>query len=335
MRRLGVLLTNQTQINLGGCEAVAHYTQKLTLKNTACKQSRVFNAEAHCDTMNPPDRVTHTATNDTHCPMNPALTGGLACSLYLASAAIQLFGGSLQLGQRRIMVGSTALIAVILHALFSYQEIYTPLGIDIGIYSMASLTSLAIALIVLTSSIRRPVDNLLVLLFPLATVTVLLALFKESSYTPRSDINDGIVAHILLSVAAYGLLTVAAFQAMLLSFGDYELKHRNLGVLKHLPPLQTMESLMFEMIWAGLVFLSLSIGTGFAFLRKGESQDGLIHHTTITLAAWVVFVTLLWGRRQLGWRGAVASRWTLAGFALLVIGYFGSKLVLEIILGRS
>jgi ABC-type uncharacterized transport system permease subunit len=267
--------------------------------------------------------------------MNPALTGGLACSLYLASAAIQLFGGSLQLSQRRLIVMSTAVLAVILHAVFSYQEIYTPAGINIGIYPMASLTSLAIAVIVLASSFRRPVDNLLVLLFPLAIVTVLLALFKEGSFTPRPDINDGIVAHILLSVAAYGLLTVAAFQAALLSFGDYELKHRNLGVLRRLPPLQTMESLMFELIWSGLMFLSLSIATGFAFIRKGESQDGLIHHTTITLAAWVVFAVLLWGRRQLGWRGAIASRWTLAGFTLLVIGYFGSKLVLEVILGKS
>ena len=267
--------------------------------------------------------------------MNPALTGGLACSLYLASAAIQFFGGSIVPGQRRLFVMSTALIAVILHGLFNYSEIYTPAGINIGIYPMASLTSLAIAIIVLASSLRRPVDNLLILLFPFATLTVLLALFKEGGYTPRTDLNDGIVAHILLSVAAYGLLTVAAFQAALLSFGDYELKHHNLGVLKRLPPLQAMESLMFELIWSGLVFLSLSIATGFAFLRNGSNQDGLVHHTYITLAAWVVFAILLWGRRQQGWRGAIASRWTLAGFTLLVIGYFGSKLVLEIILGRS
>ena len=163
---------------------------------------------------------------------------------------------------------------------------------------------------------------------------MLIALIQEGAYAPRSDLGSGIVAHILLSVAAYGLLTVAAFQAALLSFGDYELKHRNLGVLHRLPPLQTMESLMFELIWSGLIFLSLSIVTGFVFLEAGLSQDGLVHHTVITLAAWIVFAILLWGRYQLGWRGAVASRWTIAGFALLVLGYFGSKLVLEVILGR-
>ncbi|MFT7246949.1 MAG: ABC-type uncharacterized transport system permease subunit [Candidatus Azotimanducaceae bacterium] len=267
--------------------------------------------------------------------MNPAITGGLACGLYLVSAAIQLFGHSLQTSLRQMIVIGTALLAVVLHALFSYQEIYTSAGINIGIYPMASLTSLAIAMIVVASSVRRPVDNLMVLLFPFATFTILLALFNEGAYTPRNDIDDGIVAHILLSVTAYGLLTVAAFQAALLSLGDYELKNRNLGVLKRLPPLQTMESLMFELIRFGLVFLSLSIATGFVFLHTSADQQGLIHHTAITIAAWVVFAILLWGRGQFGWRGAVASRWTLAGFSLLVIGYFGSKLVLEIILGRS
>jgi len=267
--------------------------------------------------------------------MNPALTGGLACGLYLVSAAIQLFGHSLQPSLRRIIVIATALFAVALHGVFSYQEIYTSAGINIGIYPMASLTSLAIAVIVVASSVRRPVDNLMVLLFPFATFTVLLALFNEGAYTPRNDIDDGIVAHILLSVTAYGLLTVAAFQAALLSFGDHELKHRKLAVLKRLPPLQTMENLMFELIWFGLVFLSLSIATGFVFLPGNAHQQGLVHHTAITIAAWVVFAILLWGRAQYGWRGALASRWTLAGFSLLVLGYFGSKLVLELILGRS
>jgi ABC-type uncharacterized transport system permease subunit len=267
--------------------------------------------------------------------MTPPLTGSLACALYLISAAIQLFGATLDKSQRRNLVVATALVAVAMHGLFSYQEIFTSGGINIGIFPMASLTSLAIVVIVLASSVRRPVDNLFVLIFPFATLTVLLAVLKEGAFVPRSDLGSGIVAHILLSVAAYGLLTVAAFQAALLSFGDYEMKNRNLGVLKRLPPLQTMESLMFELITFGLIFLSLSIATGFIFFDSSYSQDGLVHHTVITLAAWTVFATLLWGRYQLGWRGAVASRWTIAGFALLVLGYFGSKLVLELILGRA
>ena len=121
--------------------------------------------------------------------MNPALTGSLACGLYLVSAAIQLFGATLDSGQRRAMVIFTALVAVALHAFFSYQEIYTAAGINIGIYPMAALTSLAIVVIVLASSLRRPVDNLFILIFPFATLTVVLALSQEGMYTPRTDLN--------------------------------------------------------------------------------------------------------------------------------------------------
>ena len=151
---------------------------------------------------------------------------------------------------------------------------------------------------------------------------------------PRQDVTGGIFSHIALSIIAYSLLTIAATQALLLSFGDNMLRHHQLIILRNLPPLETMEHLMFEMIWAGLVFLTLSIGSGFIFIAD-FSEPGLVHHTAITLAAWIVFMVLAWGRYQLGWRGAIASRWTLFGFVLLVLGYFGSKLVIEIILGTG
>ena len=270
--------------------------------------------------------------------MNAAVSGAvvygvLACVLYLISASVQYAGMRGQITSKRPIVITTAGIAILLHAVFSYQDIYTSNGINIGIFPMASLISLAVTAIVLLSSIRRPVENLLIVLLPLATVTVVLSLLQEGAYTPRNDISAGIFIHIALSVVAYGLLTVAAIQAGFLSFGDYEMKKRNLVMLKRLPPLQTMESLLFELLWAGLIFLSFSIASGFVFLND-IAGPGLIHHTSITLAAWIVFSVLLWGRYKLGWRGSVASRWTLAGFGLLLLGYFGSKLVLELMLGR-
>jgi ABC-type uncharacterized transport system permease subunit len=91
--------------------------------------------------------------------------------------------------------------------------------------------------------------------------------------------------------------------------------------------------MLFRSIWAGLSLLTLSIASGFLFLENADIP-GLVHHTVITAAAWVIFVILLWGRYYLGWRGVLASRWTLAGFILLVLGYFGSKFVIELILHR-
>lgn len=262
------------------------------------------------------------------------VTSGIVASLcYLAATGLQL---------QRMLKGSGAYgwvkllsaLAVTLHGITAYKGFINAGGYDLGIYPMLSLMSLSIGAIVLISSLRRPVDNLFVFVFPLAIITIILQIVLKGDYTPLEDITRGIFSHITLSIIAYSLLTIAAAQALLLSFGDNMLRHHRLAILRNLPPLETMEHLMFEVIWAGLVFLTLSIGTGFVFLDD-FSEPGLIHHTVITLAAWIVFMVLAWGRYKMGWRGALASRWTLSGFVLLVLGYFGSKLVLEVILGKS
>jgi ABC-type uncharacterized transport system permease subunit len=263
--------------------------------------------------------------------MDTAIYGIPACLLYLTSAGIQFTGLRRDLHNQHLWVGSLATGAIILHCLFSLNEIVTGQGINLSLLPMASVISLAISAILVASSLRRRVANLVIAIFPIAIITILATLATNNDYIPRQHLPGGILAHIILSVIAYGLLAIAALQAITLSFGDYELKHRKFGLLRHLPPLQTMESLLFELLWSGLSFLTLSIISGFVFLDNIR-DPGLIHHTTITLAAWLVFATLLWGRHQLGWRGATASRWTISGFALLLLGYFGSKLVLEIIL---
>jgi ABC-type uncharacterized transport system permease subunit len=263
--------------------------------------------------------------------MNTTIFGILACLLYLVSAGTQVLGLRRTVPAQHLFVALTGLGAIILHGLFSFGEIYTVDGIDLSIMPMATLITLTISTILVASSLHRPIANLVIAIFPLAIITILATLATKTGHAPRQQLDPGILSHIVLSVIAYGLLAIAALQAILLSFGDYELKNRKFGLLRHMPPLQTMESLLFELLWSGLIFLTLSIASGFMFLGD-ISLPGLIHHTSITLAAWIVFAILLWGRYRLGWRGATASRWTLSGFALLLLGYFGSKLVLEIII---
>lgn len=266
--------------------------------------------------------------------MNIVLPGILASLLYLASATLQVM--SLRHGtSQRTLVLTLGSIGLILHGASLVQQIYTQAGVNLALLPMISLMFLSVGAMVILSSLRRPIENLLIVPFPLAAVAIVASLIFKDTYAPLATLSHGFVAHIILSIIAYSLLTIAALQALLLAFGDYELRHRRLAVMRALPPLQTMEGLLFELLWGGLIFLSASIGTGFFYLGNREAMaPGLMHHTIITLGAWVVFAVLLWGRYQLGWRGQIASRWTLAGFALLVLGYFGSKFVLEVVLGR-
>ena len=106
------------------------------------------------------------------------------------------------------------------------------------------------------------------------------------------------------------------------------------GVVRSLPSLQSMETLMFQLLGAGLVLLTVSLVTGFVFLENLFAQH-LAHKTILSLLAWLLFAVLLVGRSRYGWRGQTAIRWTLSGFAALMLAYFGSKLVLELILNRA
>ncbi|MEQ1638294.1 MAG: cytochrome c biogenesis protein CcsA, partial [Methylococcales bacterium] len=97
--------------------------------------------------------------------------------------------------------------------------------------------------------------------------------------------------------------------------------------------LQTMESLLFQMIGTGMVFLSVSLISGFIFIENLFAQH-LVHKTVLSILAWIIFTGLLFGRLRYGWRGKTAVKWTLSGFILLLLAYFGSKLVLELILHK-
>ncbi|MGO9994524.1 MAG: inner membrane protein YpjD [Steroidobacteraceae bacterium] len=143
-----------------------------------------------------------------------------------------------------------------------------------------------------------------------------------------------LTAHILLSMGAAALLFAAAVTALLLVFLDRRLRTRRLSDLPSmLPPLDALEKVMFRLIGAGFVLLTLALLTGFIFVTNLFEQH-LFHKTVLSLAAWVLFGILLIGRTRYGWRGRAAVRWALSGFAMLTLAYFGSKFVLETVLGK-
>jgi ABC-type uncharacterized transport system permease subunit len=141
--------------------------------------------------------------------------------------------------------------------------------------------------------------------------------------------------HILTSIIAFSLLNIAALQAILLAIQEQQLRsHPPRRLVLSLPPLQTMEALLFQMLAAGLIFLTISLVSGYLFIENLFAQH-LVHKTVLSILAWIIFSGLLLGRSRYGWRGQTAIQWTLIGFVLLLLAYFGSKLVLELILHKQ
>lgn len=212
-----------------------------------------------------------------------------------------------------------------------YLLLHQPGGIDLSFFPVGSLIAWGVVGMVLASSLRQRLDNLFIGVFPLAAITALMAAFIHTGSTPR-PYAGGLIAHILLSLLAYSLFTIAAVQAVLLSRQEAALKqHHTRGLVTSLPPLQMMERLLFESLWAGFLLLSAALATGFLFVDNLFAQH-LVHKTLLSLFAWGVYAILLAGRHFMGWRSRTAVRWTLGGFVLLMLGFFGSKLVLELLL---
>jgi ABC-type uncharacterized transport system permease subunit len=143
-----------------------------------------------------------------------------------------------------------------------------------------------------------------------------------------------LTAHILLSMGAAALLFAAAVTAILLVILDGRLRARRIADLSSaLPPLDALEKIMFRLVAAGFGLLTLALITGFVFVTNLFTQN-LVQKTVLSLIAWLIFGVLLIGRLRFGWRGRSAVRWTLSGFAILAVAYFGVKFVLEYLFGR-
>jgi ABC-type uncharacterized transport system permease subunit len=193
------------------------------------------------------------------------------------------------------------------------------------------------------------IDGLQLILLPVAGVICLLTALFPASHLITSAAESALRGHLLLALGAYGLITIAAMQSLLMAALDHHLHHpqgmienasalkRAIGrVLDAQPPLLTQERLLFRIIWIAFGALTLAIISGglisLATTGKWLPMD---HKTIFTVLSWLTFGMLLLGRHRWGWRGRIALRYTLAGFVFVVLSYTGSRFVIEVLLNRG
>jgi len=265
--------------------------------------------------------------------MNTLLFDGVAFCLYLTSC-FTLINDITDNHYKKIAL-LFAWVALVAHISSLTYETWIDQGVDFSFFHIASLISSIIALFLLIASLSKPVEKLGIALFPMAALMLVLDFVFPSNVQTAHHDSFAMNVHILSSIIAFSLLTIAAFQSLLLILQNKQLKNHNPGrLMLAFPSLQIMESLLFQMISLGLFFLSTSLISGFIFIDDLFAQH-LVHKTLLSILAWFVFSGLLLGRWRYGWRGKTAIRWTLYGFVLLLLAYFGSKLVLELILNKT
>ena len=254
-----------------------------------------------------------------------------AAVLYLAATAVF----ARPLTRRRPLphaVGmSLAAAAVFAHAwvLFGIHRG----GVDLHFFAALSLVGACIAALCVLVNLARSVATLGVIVFPLAAGLLLVDVFAAPATQPL-PIEWQIKLHVVFALLGFSVLCIAALFAIFLWLQERALRlHRFGGLVSALPPLTLTEALMFQLIGAGFALLTLALLSGILFVDNLFAQH-LIHKTVLSIGAWAIFGTLLFGRWRYGWRGRRAVRLTLAGMALLLLAYFGSRFVLELVLKR-
>jgi ABC-type uncharacterized transport system permease subunit len=273
--------------------------------------------------------------------MNPTVLGAAAIVTYLAATALLVrslgsdFISAPTSASQRFRIGGLGWAGALLH-FGSVSDMCDRAGnVDFNFFTTSSLAALSIVVVLLLASLAKPVDKLGIVIFPVASLIVLLEINLHEPAHVLKSYSWQMTSHILVSMLSYSFLNIAALQALLVAVQDWNLHNRHpTGFIRSLPPLQTMEKLLFQLIGTGFVLLSVSLLTGLLFVEDLFAQH-LVHKTALSILAWTVFGILLVGRTWWGWRGQTAIRWTLGGFLSLMLAYFGSKAVLELILNRS
>lgn len=233
-------------------------------------------------------------------------------------------------------------LAIILQAIGLFEGILAHHTLYLG-WALALSAALWLGMVVFWfQSLIMRIDGMLLILLPVAALVTLLAgIFPGGHLVPHAN-NEWLRTHLLIAFTAYGLILVAALHAILMAALDHQLhqpvesatQRSVLGrALESMPPLLTQERLLFQLIWIGFGVLTLTVITGaLVSLRLSSQLVPLDHKTLFTLLSWFTFGILLVGRHTRGWRGRFALRWTLAGFAFLLLAYTGSRFVLDVIL---
>jgi ABC-type uncharacterized transport system permease subunit len=227
-------------------------------------------------------------------------------------------------------------VALAVHAVGLVWAIATPQGFDISLANAVSLVAALCVLVTWTTGFLRTLPGGAAIVLPVAAVAALLpAVITNPHRFPYAG-EPWAAAHIAVALLAYAFLLVAAITALLMTGLEKRL-HRGLpaGDAGQTPPLLTLERYLFRLVGTGFLLLTLTLLSGALFSEQVFGKPfTLTHKILFSILAWLTFGGLLAGRWRFGWRGRQAANWIIAGTALLVLAYLGSKFVLEVLLGR-
>ena len=254
-----------------------------------------------------------------------------AISFYLLGIRSQLLGLRKKQFRPNRLGFSLIAVGLVAHGLATFFILDGTQGVNLSLLSVTNFGSYLVIVFISLISLRLPVTALSFIATPIAIIILLFGTFFPQESAKQISTESPLLFHIFASLAAYVALFMATVQSVLLGVQESKLKSHSGSLGYFVPSLETMDRLLIAMLWWGLGLLSISILTGFFFLEDIMAQR-VAHHVVITTLSWAAYVVFFIGRIAFNWRGTLAVRWTLVAFSLLVLGYAGSKFVVEYVL---
>lgn len=226
-------------------------------------------------------------------------------------------------------------MALLTHIIALHYPLISGQKMTLDFITVGSYVMWLISLILFFTTLKRNIEVLAIIVIPITLIALLTPMIVKPEAIPLINMKSGLGIHILFSLLAYSMLMLASFQALLLAVQNKQLhRHKSTALMNTLPSLEDMEHLLFRFIGIGVILLSIGLLSGFYFLDNLFGAN-IAHKTILSIFAWIVFSVLLYGRLQYGWRGKKAVNWTLAGFVLLMLAFFGTKVIQELLVSSS
>jgi ABC-type uncharacterized transport system permease subunit len=227
-------------------------------------------------------------------------------------------------------------VALTLQGIGLYGGLFSAGGMRFSFSFALSLMLWLAVVIYWLESFRSRMDGLQPMVLPLAALCAALPVLFPQVHVIAYANAWGFKLHFLAAMLAYSLFTLSALHAVFMGFVERKLHKRALSRhLSSLPPILTMEALLFRMIIIAFSLLTVALVSGVMFSEAIFGKALVLDHKTLfAFASWGIFAALLIGRHAYGWRGRIALRWTLSGFLVLLLAYIGSRFVTEVLLGR-
>ena len=232
---------------------------------------------------------------------------------------------------------SAALLApLVLQGAALYRDIFGAPELRFGFAQALSVMMFLAVLMCWIEAFFFPIEAIYPLLLPVAALCAPLPAFFAGRVTP-DPVSFEFRLHLVAGMLAYSLFTVAMLHALLIARLERRL-HGAPGLdgsLGELPPLLSLERLVFALIGAAFAVLTATLALGMLYSEAFFGRAMRFEHKTVfVVLSWLIFGLLLVGRWRYGWRGRTALRWTVTGFVLLMLAYPGSRFVLEVLLHR-